>query len=107
MATETHTTPACIFCHRSSLVELTAQEAAALRAGALIQDAAPTRPAPERELIRSGELVSITIDRARRIPRVAAEAYVARRCGLAVHTLIATAGVDAEAALPSDSSTTD
>ena len=59
------------------------------------------------ELIRSGELVSITIDRARRIPRVAAEAYVARRCGLAVHTLIATAGVDAEAALPSDSSTTD
>lgn len=54
MATETHTTPACIFCHRSSVVELTAQEAAALRAGALIQDAAPTRPAPERELIRSG-----------------------------------------------------
>lgn len=59
------------------------------------------------ELIRSGELVSITIDRARRIPKVAAEAYVARRCGLPVHTLVATAAVDAEAAVPSDSSTTD
>lgn len=54
MTTETHTTPACIFCNRSSVVELTAKEAAALRAGALIQDAAPTRTAPERELIRSG-----------------------------------------------------
>jgi excisionase family DNA binding protein len=59
------------------------------------------------ELIRSGELVSITIDRARRIPRVAAEAYVARRCGLPVHTLVAVADPDAEAAVPSDSSTTD
>ncbi len=37
MTTETHTTPACMFCHRSSVVELTAEEAAALRAGALIQ----------------------------------------------------------------------
>lgn len=54
MTTEAHTTPACMFCHQSSVVELTAAEAAALRAGALIQDAAPTRPAAERELIRSG-----------------------------------------------------
>lgn len=54
MTTETHTTPACMFCHRSSVVELTAAEAAALRAGALIQDAAPARPAAERDLIRTG-----------------------------------------------------
>jgi excisionase family DNA binding protein len=59
------------------------------------------------ELIRSGELVSITIDRARRVPRVAAEAYVARRCGLPVHNLAATTEPDAEEAVPSGSSTTD
>lgn len=53
-ATESHITPACMFCGRTSIVELTRGEADALRAGALIQDAAPTRPAPERELIRTG-----------------------------------------------------
>ncbi|WP_288785949.1 hypothetical protein [uncultured Microbacterium sp.] len=52
--TEHHVTPACMFCGRTSVVELTSDEAAALRAGAPIQDAAPNRPAPERELIRSG-----------------------------------------------------
>lgn len=52
--TETHITPACMFCDQSSIVELTAAEADALRAGLPIQDAAPDRPAPERELIRSG-----------------------------------------------------
>jgi len=46
--TEHHVTPACMFCGRTS------DEAAALRAGAPIQDAAPNRPAPESELIRSG-----------------------------------------------------
>ena len=55
------------------------------------------------ELIRSGELVSITIDRARRIPRVAAEAYVARRCGLPVHNLVDAGEPDGEAAVPSRS----
>jgi len=59
------------------------------------------------ELIRSGELVSITIDRARRIPRVAAEAYVARRCGLPVHNLAASAESAGEVAVPSGSSTAD
>lgn len=54
MTTVPHTTPACLFCDRSSVVELTPEEAAALRAGAPIQHAAPTRPDPERELIRSG-----------------------------------------------------
>lgn len=52
--TEHHVTPACMFCGRTSVVELASHEAAALRAGAPIQDAAPNRPAPERELIRSG-----------------------------------------------------
>lgn len=52
--TEPHVTPACMFCQQASIVELTPAEADALRAGALIQDAAPTRPAPERELIRTG-----------------------------------------------------
>jgi excisionase family DNA binding protein len=53
------------------------------------------------ELIRSGELVSITIDRARRIPKVAAEAYVARRCGLPVHNPAAGTEPDSEDAVPS------
>lgn len=59
------------------------------------------------ELIRSGELVSITIDRARRIPRVAAEAYVARRCGLSVHNLADAPEPAGEVAVPSGSSATD
>jgi excisionase family DNA binding protein len=53
------------------------------------------------ELIRSGELVSITIDRARRIPKVAAEAYVARRCGLPVHNPVDAGEPEGEVAVPS------
>lgn len=49
-----HVTPACMFCHQASIVELTAEEASAIAAGVVIQDAAMTRPAPERELIRTG-----------------------------------------------------
>jgi excisionase family DNA binding protein len=56
------------------------------------------------ELIRSGELVSITIDRARRIPTVAAEAYVAKRCGLPVHNLAGTDPPSDDSAVPSSSS---
>jgi excisionase family DNA binding protein len=56
------------------------------------------------ELIRSGELVSITIDRARRIPRVAAEAYVARRCGLPVHSLVGDERPAVDVAIASGSS---
>ncbi len=33
MTTETHTTPACMFCHRSSVVELTAAERELIRTG--------------------------------------------------------------------------
>jgi hypothetical protein len=55
-STETvqYETDACMFCQRTSVVEQTAAEAGALRSGAVIQDAMPERPAPERELIRSG-----------------------------------------------------
>lgn len=55
-STETvqHETAACMFCQRTSVVDLTAAEAAAWRSGVVIQDAMPQRPAPERELIRSG-----------------------------------------------------
>lgn len=49
-----HETPACMFCQQTSVVELTAAEAAAFGAGVVIQEAMPDRPAPERELIRSG-----------------------------------------------------
>lgn len=49
-----HVTPVCMFCQKTSIVELTADEASALAAGVVIQDAAATRPAPERELIRTG-----------------------------------------------------
>jgi len=47
-------TAACMFCQQVSGVELTVAEAAAWRSGVVIQDAMPERPAPERELIRSG-----------------------------------------------------
>ena len=49
-----HVTPVCVFCHQTSIVELTAEEASALVAGVVIQDAAASRPGPERELIRTG-----------------------------------------------------
>lgn len=52
--TTAHVTPACTFCHQTSIVELTAEEASAIAAGVVIQDAATTRPAPDRELIRTG-----------------------------------------------------
>ena len=54
MDTTTHITAACMFCHRTSTVDLTAREAASWQAGTPIQDAMPGRQAPERELIRSG-----------------------------------------------------
>ncbi|MCS5498210.1 hypothetical protein NY547_13250 [Cnuibacter physcomitrellae] len=54
MSTKRYTTPACMFCHRKSTLHLDPEEAAALRAGVPIQDAAPNRSAPERERIRSG-----------------------------------------------------
>ena len=47
-------TVACMFCQRTSVVEVTATEAGAWRGGVAIQDAMPERPAAERELIRSG-----------------------------------------------------
>ena len=52
--TITHVTAACMFCHRTSTITLTTQEAVSWQAGTPIQDAMPCRPAPERELIRSG-----------------------------------------------------
>jgi len=52
--TITHVTAACMSCHRESAIDLTAQEVASWQAGTPIQDAMPGRPAPERELIRSG-----------------------------------------------------
>ena len=53
------------------------------------------------ELIRSGELLSIRIDRARRIPRFAAEAYVTARCGQAIHSLGAIGVQATDGAVPS------
>lgn len=53
------------------------------------------------ELIRSGELLSIRIDRARRIPRAAAEAYVAAHCGQAIHNLGANGVQATDVAVPS------
>lgn len=55
-STETvqHETAACMFCQRTSIVELTAAEVGAWLSGVAIQDAMPERGAPERELIRSG-----------------------------------------------------
>jgi hypothetical protein len=52
--TTTPVTPACMFCHQSTTIDLTAQEAHDWQAGTPIQDAMPDRPADERELIRSG-----------------------------------------------------
>ena len=54
MATTTIETPACMFCGKSSRVDIPVPAAKALAAGALIQDALPAMPAPERELVRSG-----------------------------------------------------
>jgi hypothetical protein len=54
ITTTTHVTDACMFCQQTTDVELTRSEADQWRAGAPIQDAMPDRPAPERELIRSG-----------------------------------------------------
>jgi len=52
--TTTHVTAACMFCQRTTTINLTAQEAKSWKAGTPIQDAMPDRAAPERELIRSG-----------------------------------------------------
>ncbi|ROS48753.1 hypothetical protein [Frigoribacterium sp. PhB118] len=52
--TTAHVTTACMFCHRTSTIDLTIQEARDWHAGTPIQDAMPERPADERELIRSG-----------------------------------------------------
>lgn len=52
--TATHVTPACMFCHEVSTVELTRAEQDLLEQGVPIQDAMPDRSAPGRELIRSG-----------------------------------------------------
>jgi hypothetical protein len=54
ITTTTHVTDACMFCHRATTIDLTAQEAQDWQAGTPIQDAMPDRAAPERELIRSG-----------------------------------------------------
>lgn len=50
----THVTPACMFCQETSTVELTRAEYRLFTEGEPIQDAMPDRPAPERELIRTG-----------------------------------------------------
>lgn len=50
----TITTKACMACGKTSTLELDAQEAAALNAGAMVQDALPTRSADERELVITG-----------------------------------------------------
>ena len=52
--TTTHVTDACLFCHQTSTVTLTAQEARDWQTGTPIQDAMPDRTTGERELIRSG-----------------------------------------------------
>lgn len=54
MKTTLIVTPACMFCGQVSEVEVPVAAAKALDAGALIQDALPGAPAPERELVRSG-----------------------------------------------------
>ena len=46
--TTTHVTAACIFCQRTTTINLTAQEAKSWKAGTPIQDAMPDRAAPER-----------------------------------------------------------
>lgn len=48
------TTPACIACGRHSEIELTDTEVAAMKSGALIQNAMPERSADERELMITG-----------------------------------------------------
>ncbi len=44
----------CPFCGKTSTIDLTEQEYSALQAGALVQEACPTRSADERELLISG-----------------------------------------------------
>ena len=52
--TKTNVTPACMFCQETRAVELTRAEHRLFTEGMLIQGAMPSRPAPERELIRTG-----------------------------------------------------
>lgn len=47
-------TPACMFCGKTSEMEVPVAAAKALESGAHIQDALPGMPAPEREQVRSG-----------------------------------------------------
>lgn len=57
-----HITSACMFCQNTSAIEITRAEHALLREGVPIQDALVNRPAPERELIRSGIHPSCWVD---------------------------------------------
>ena len=47
-------TPACFLCHRADHITLPAYAAAALAAGAPVQDVLPDMPRPEREQLISG-----------------------------------------------------
>ena len=52
--TATYVTPPCIVCRQTSHIQLPAHTAAALSAGAPVQDLLPEMPRPEREQLVSG-----------------------------------------------------
>lgn len=47
-------TPTCIYCNKTSVLEITDEEFAALKTGALITEALPDRDADFREMIMTG-----------------------------------------------------